>query len=186
MEPYIPITMLNDFIFCPRSIYFHQVHGTLRQEMIHRKAQTEGRMAHDSIDSDRYSSRSDVLTGIEVFSETYNLMGKIDLFEVKTGRLIERKNRIAVIYDGYVFQVYAQCLALREMEFIVKEIILRDRTHNKNFPIPLPEDDPEMFGKFEKVIQDLNRFDMNDPDFRPNQEKCLNCIYSTLCDYSLC
>lgn len=186
MEPYIPITMLNDFIFCPRSIYFHHVHGALRQEMFHRKVQTEGRLAHESIDAEAYSTRADILMGIEVYSAAYNLMGKIDLFELKTGRLIERKNRIAVIYDGYVFQVYAQCFALREMGYTVREIVLRDRSHNRNYPIPLPEDDPEMLRKFEKVIEELNQFDLNDTSFQPNPEKCLNCIYSTLCDYSLC
>lgn len=186
METYIPITMLNDFIFCPRSIYFHQVHGSLHQEMIHEKAQTEGKIAHDSIDKNGYSSRSNILVGVEVFCETYNLMGKIDIFEINPGRLIERKNRIAVIYDGYIFQVYAQCLALRDMGYGVKEIVLRDRTRNKNHPIPLPEEDPEMFQKFERVIEDLNRFDLNDPQFQPVQEKCMHCIYSNLCDYSLC
>ncbi len=186
MEPYIPMTMLNDFIFCPRSIYFHQVHGGLQQEMIHRKAQTEGRIAHDSISTGNYSTRTDILSDTEVYCEQFNLMGKIDLFEIKTGRLIERKNRIAVIYDGYVFQVYAQCFALREMGYTVKEIVLRDRTHNKNFPILLPEDNPEMLAKFVKVIDDLNNFNLNDDSFIPNQEKCLNCIYSNLCDYSLC
>lgn len=153
---------------------------------MHRKAQTEGRLAHESIESENYSSRSDILLGIEVFSEKYNLMGKIDLFETRTCRLIERKNRIAVIYDGYVFQVYAQCFALREMGYTVKEIVLRDRTRNKNHSIPLPENDPEMLYKFEKVIEDLNHFDLKDRSFQPNQAKCLNCIYSTLCDYSLC
>ncbi len=186
MEPYIPITMLNDFIFCPRSIYFHNVHGALGAKMIHRKPQTEGRLAHESIDSESYSSRSDILIGVEVYSATYNVMGKIDLFEISTGRLIERKNRIAVIYDGYVFQVYAQCFALREMGYSVKEIVLRDRTRNKNHPVPLPEDDPAMTAKFRDVLEELNRFDLNDPSFEPNPEKCLNCIYSNLCDYSLC
>jgi CRISPR-associated protein Cas4 len=186
MEPYIPISILNDFIFCPRSIYFHNVHGALRPEMFQRKVQTEGRLAHESIDADAYSTRSDILVGTEVYSAAYNLMGKIDIFDLKAGRLIERKNRIAVIYDGYVFQVYAQCFCLREMGYTVKEIFLRDRSRNKNYPIPLPEDNPEMFHRFEKVIDALNRFDLNDTSFQPDPEKCLNCIYSTLCDYSLC
>lgn len=186
METYIPITMLNDFIFCPRSIYFHQVHGSLGAEMIHRKPQTEGRLAHESIDSDSYSTRTDILVGIPVFSETYNLMGKIDLLDVSTGRLVERKNRISVIYDGYIFQVYAQCFALREMGYTVNEIIIRDRSKNKNYPIPLPEDDPEMMGKFEAVVAELAEFDLSAPGFQPNPEKCRNCIYSNLCDYSLC
>jgi CRISPR-associated protein Cas4 len=61
MEPYIPISFLNDFIFCPRSIYFHQVHGSLSQEIYHDKPQTEGRLAHESIEEKNYSTRKDIL-----------------------------------------------------------------------------------------------------------------------------
>jgi CRISPR/Cas system-associated exonuclease Cas4 (RecB family) len=50
MEPYIPISMLNDFIFCPRSIYFHQVHGGMEQDMYHTEVQIEGKAAHQSIE----------------------------------------------------------------------------------------------------------------------------------------
>ena len=60
MEPYILISFLNDFIFCPRSIYFHAVHGSLKQEMYRGKAQTEGKIAHESIEEGNYSIRKDV------------------------------------------------------------------------------------------------------------------------------
>ena len=186
MEPYIPISMLNDFIFCPRSIFFSNVHGSLGQKMIHRTAQTEGKLAHESIEEGSYSTRSDILMNTDVYCEKYNLMGKIDLFEITTGRLIERKNKIATIYDGYIFQVYAQYFSLCEMNYRVNEIVIRDRTHNKNYPILLPKDNPIMLQKFETTIKSLKEFDLNKTSFTPNKQKCENCIYSTICDYSLC
>ncbi|MCZ8239216.1 MAG: type V CRISPR-associated protein Cas4 [Leptospiraceae bacterium] len=186
MESYIPISYLNDFIFCPRSIYFHQVHGSLSQSMYQAKPQVEGKAVHESIDQGTYTTSQNVLMGMDLYSETYGLQGKIDIFFIDTGVLLERKNKIVKIYDGYVFQVYAHYFALSELGYTVKDIKIHDRTHNKSYPIPLPKDDIPMFDKFERTIQNLKDFDLYDPNFHPNIEKCRNCIYSHLCDYSLC
>lgn len=186
MEPYITLSFLNDFIFCPRSIYFHQLYGGLNHELYEQKPQIVGEAAHSAISSKSYSTRKNVLQNIEVFSEKYNICGKIDIFDCKTGRLTERKREIKTIYDGYVFQVYAQCHALREMGYAVNEIVIHDMVHNKNYPIPLPEDNPEMQSKFEKLIFDMNHFDIVTENREPNRAKCEQCIYSQLCDVSPC
>jgi CRISPR-associated protein Cas4 len=186
MESYIPISFLNDFIFCPRSIYFHQLYGHLRTELYQKKPQVAGTAAHAAIDEKRYSSEASILQGMEVYSTEYGLCGKIDMYDAKHGKLIERKRKIDVIYDGYVFQVFAQCHALREMGYSVNKIVIYDLVHNKNYPIMLPEEDPEMQSKFEHVVNSLHSFDLEAGNFVPNKAKCDNCIYSNLCDYSLC
>lgn len=186
MEPYISLSFLNDFIFCPRSIYFHQLYGGFKHVLYKQTPQYKGEAAHTSIDKKTYSTQKNILQGIDIFSEKYNLCGKIDVFEIKTGKLIERKREIKIIYDGYVFQVYAQCHALREMGYVVNKIIIHDLIHNKNYPVALPEEDPEMQQKFESLIEQINDFDLTGANFVPNQQKCENCIYNQLCDYSLC
>lgn len=186
MESYIPISFLNDFIFCPRSIYFHQLYGGYDKQTYQQKPQIAGRAAHTSIDEKSYSTRKNILQGVEIYCEQYRICGKIDLFDIDSGKLTERKRQIKTIYDGYVFQVYAQYYALCEMGYTVNSIILHDIIHNKNYPVALPSQDPEMQQKFEKLIKQINEFDMNAPDFTPNEAKCRKCIYSNLCDYSLC
>ncbi|MEQ9310053.1 MAG: type V CRISPR-associated protein Cas4 [Balneolaceae bacterium] len=186
MEPYIPISFLNDFIFCPRSIYFHQLYKAYHTALYQEKPQIAGKEAHTAIDKGTYSTRKTVLQGMDIYSDTYNLCGKIDVFDTSTGVLTERKREIKTIYDGYVFQVYAHYHALTEMGYKVTSIVLHDLTHNKNHPIPLPSDDPVMQGKFETLVDQLNSFDLNAKDFTPIEAKCQNCIYSNLCDYSLC
>lgn len=186
MEPYMPISFINDFIFCPRSIYFHQLYASYDTGLYQQKPQLAGKAAHTSIDHNNYSTRKNILQGIEIYSEKYKLCGKIDIFDTHTGRLTERKRSIKTIYDGYIFQVYAHYHALTEMGYKVKSIVLHDMTHNQNYPIPLPPDNPIMQQKFEQLIQDINHFDMNLSEFVANITKCQNCIYSNLCDYSLC
>jgi len=186
MENYILISFLNDFIFCPRSIYFHQLYNNYETHLYHKKPQIDGKAAHSSIEKKKYSSRKNVLQGIEVYCEKYRLCGKIDLFDIDSGKLSERKREIKNIYDGYVFQVYAQYYALVEMGYKVNNIVLYDITHNKSYPIPRPFEVPEMLTKFENLINRINSFDLFANNFVPNKTKCVSCIYSNLCDYGLC
>lgn len=186
MESYISISFLNDFIFCPRSIYFHQIYAGYDTRVYQQKPQIAGKAAHLSIDHKTYSSDSLVLTGIEVYSEKYRLHGKIDVFNSASGILTERKREIKTIYDGYIFQVYAHYWCLTEMGYPVKAIRIHDLIHNKNYPVKLPTDDPQMQANFEKLIEKINSFDMLEESFKPLEAKCRKCIYSNLCDFSLC
>lgn len=185
MEAYIPISFLNDFIFCPRSIYFHQLYANFNKSVFQQKPQEKGLAAHETIDNKSYSTSQHLLQSYEVYCEQYNLCGKIDVFDSKKGKLTERKREVKVIYDGYVFQVYAHCFALREMGFVVNEIVIHDLVHNRNYPIALPENDVVMFEKFEKLIRDLNAFDLETTAFEAEKAKCDRCIYNQLCDKSL-
>jgi len=54
MESYIQISFLNDFIFCPRSIYFHQIYKNFDTSMYHENIQIEGKIANKSIDQKKY------------------------------------------------------------------------------------------------------------------------------------
>lgn len=153
--------------------------------MYNKKPQVAGKSAHEAIDEKTYCSGNDILVGIEVYSQKYKLFGKIDVFDITKGRIIERKREIKVIYDGYVYQVYAQYYALTEMGYNVKSIIIHDLIHNKNYPVSLPSEFLEMNFKFEKLIDDIKKFDILSSPFIPVIEKCLNCIYAELCDKSL-
>jgi CRISPR-associated exonuclease Cas4 len=186
MESYILISTLNDFIFCPRSIYYHGLYRSFSREIYQQKPQIDGEAAHKTIDEGTYSTRVEIYQGLELYSEKYNLCGKLDLFDSKTGRLTERKKQIIKVYDGYIYQVYAQYFCLLEMGFTVKEIVIHDLIHNKNYPVLLPNDDLIMFKKFETLVQSIKDFDLYKSDFKANIEKCKKCIYNNLCDYSLC
>lgn len=95
--------------------------------------------------------------------------------------LTERKKHIVRIYDGYIFQLYAQYFALTEDGYNVKSISLYSYDDNKRYPVDLPQNNPEMLNKFKKLIEEMNEF--NPETFiQTNPEKCERCIYSPLCD----
>lgn len=183
MEETILISYLNDFIFCPASIYFHKLYGNLNKELYQTSYQINGTNAHKSIDQHTYSSRKDILQGIDIYSEELGIQGKIDVFDVNKGVLIERKNTIKEIYDGYVFQVYAQYYALTEMGYNVKQIRFHSITDNKNYDVKLPKENLEMDKKFKDLIKQIHEFNLEN-FVQENINKCKNCIYEPSCDRS--
>ena len=108
MPSEIKLSNLNDFIFCPISIYFHNLYGDQAKYTYQDKPQLLGTAVHKSIDEKTYSTRSDVLQGIDCFCGKYNLIGKIDLFDIEKKELTERKRKITRVYDGYIFQLYGE------------------------------------------------------------------------------
>ena len=127
MDEYILISTLNDFIFCPYSIYLHNVYAGGDEDLVHATPQTQGKAAHTAIDEKTYSSRKDELTGLSVFCDELGVMGKIDLYKSKEKRLIERKYQLKTIYQGQIYQLWAQYFCMTEMGYPIDILEFYDR-----------------------------------------------------------
>ena len=66
MNDAIIITNLNDFTFCPVSIYFHNLYGSPANILYQSKAQINGTNAHKTVDNNSYSMRKEILTGARI------------------------------------------------------------------------------------------------------------------------
>ena len=108
MDDYIAISTLNDFVFCPYSIYLHNVYMETDEGVYHASPQTRGKIAHKTVDEKRTSNRADELQSLPVISHTYRLMGKIDIYRRREKKLIERKYQLKNIFQGQIFQLWAQ------------------------------------------------------------------------------
>lgn len=180
MENPINITWLNDFIFCPVSIYFHSLYE-LTEDLYQTSDQIEGKMAHNNVDNKKYHTSQKTIKSLEVYSNRYNLYGKIDIYYEQSKTLVERKKLVKNIYDGYVFQLYAQYFAMKEMGYEIEKLVIRSVDDNKSYDIELPEDNHEMLEKFENVRNEMEMFKVE--GFRQsNIEKCRRCIYHTYCE----
>lgn len=184
MEDLIIISNLNDFIFCPASIYFHKLYGNEEKLMFQTERQLNGTKAHEAIDSNKYSTSKNIITSLEVYSEQYGLVGKIDVYDKSKNMLVERKKHVKVVYDGYIFQLYGQYYAMTEMEYKVDKMRIHSVDDNKNYEIPLPENNILMKRRFEQLISEIRIFDLQ--EFQQTcAEKCRNCIYEDACDRTL-
>lgn len=180
MESYIQITQLNDFVFCPRSIYYHGVYAqTYSEESYQQTPQKTGRAAHEAIDNGTYSTSSNVLCGTTVWSEKYGLLGCIDTFDIKSGVLTERKFAVSNVWPGFRYQLYAQMFALKEMGYDVKALRLYSKKDNKMYEVELPG--AEEIKEFEEIISKFRTFTFEE-EFSQSPKKCQNCIYAALCD----
>ena len=81
MEQNIIISNINDFIFCPRSIYFQNLYSNYDEHTYHSSSQVQGRISHKSIDEKKYTTRKAVLQGMNIYSQELGVVGKIDLFD---------------------------------------------------------------------------------------------------------
>lgn len=183
-EDFIKISWLNDFIFCPASIYFHQLYGEKYKTLYQTSDQLNGTKAHRTVDTGTYSTSKAVLQGISVICLKYRLLGRIDYFNVATGILTERKKYINKIYDGYIFLLYGQYFALKEMGYQVKKVRFHSMDDNKIYNIDIPENDIEMLSKFELTINAIRSFSMEGFQ-QVNIQKCRRCIYEPACDRTL-
>lgn len=181
MESLWTMTQLNDFIFCPRSLYYSGIYrNTGSTEIYHQAPQLNGRAAHAAVDEGRYSSCKNILQAIFVYCEKYNLVGRIDTFDIGEGLLTERKNSITAVYDGFRYQLYAQYFALTEMGYKVNYMRLYSLKDNVVYPIPLPS--PSQVNDFELTLKCMREWSP-ERGFIPNPKKCRACIYSALCDF---
>lgn len=179
MESYIQISKINDFIFCPRSVYLHSIYEPFSQQIYHSACQTAGKIKHEAIDEGRYSNQKKYLLGKEVFSEKYNLCGKIDIYDAEEKALIERKNKIRNIYDGYKYQLYAQKLCLEEMGYKVDKLILHSLSDNRRYFLPLPNS--EELSNFTDLLNKMQSAPAESFNILNNPAKCQRCIYKPLC-----
>jgi CRISPR-associated protein Cas4 len=96
---------------------------------------------------------------------------------------MERKSHISEVYQGYIYQLYAQYFCLTEMGYQVEKLKLYSMDDNKVYEIPLPNE--QTTKEFEAFLDQYQHFFPADISFIPNAEKCTNCIYHELCDSSL-
>ena len=179
MSDYISISTLNDFIFCPYSIYLHNVHMETDEGLYHSTPQTKGKLAHEPVDSKTSSNRNDDLLALPVYSEQLGLMGKIDVYKRKEKKLIERKYQLKQIFQGQIYQLWAQYFCMIEMGYEIESIAFYEISTNKMMPINIPSDAEKK--ELESFIATFKSFDPLKP-MLVNPNKCRHCIYCNLCD----
>jgi CRISPR-associated protein Cas4 len=149
------------------------------EDNYHATPQTRGKAAHQSIDSKTASTKRTDIMALSVCSNKLNIIGKIDLYHQDTQQLVERKYELRQIYQGQVYQLWAEYFCMIEMGYPIKSIAFYEISRNHMIPIDIPG---------EKEYNILKTFINHFRDFNPsipipiNQNKCVHCVYCNLCD----
>lgn len=180
MTDYIALSTLNDFIFCPYSIYLHSVYMDAAEDIYKATPQTRGTIAHQGVDEKRSSTRKDYIMALPVCSDELGIAGKIDVYRQDKKLLVERKNNLKTIFRGQVYQLWGQYFCLTEMGYPVERLAFYEISTNKMIDVALPGEQ----GK-QELMDFLQKFKTYDPlttAFKMNPNKCAHCIYCNLCD----
>ncbi len=178
-DGYLSISTLNDFIFCPYSIYLHNVYSSTEEEVYHASPQVLGIDAHTSIDTHTYNAQKGDITSLFVCSNEFGLMGKIDVYKQDTKILIERKRELKKIYQGQIYQLYAQYFCMKEMGYDIVGLALYSMVDNKTHVIDIPT--TEQTEEFRLFLKKIRQYNLTDP-IDININKCQRCVYCNLCD----
>lgn len=181
MQNYIKLSTLNDLIFCPKSIYYHNLYDNYEKKLYQEEAQIAWTIAHENIDNKTYSTSKNILQWLDVYCEKYQIVWKIDQFFIKEWKLIERKNKIEKIYLWYKYQLWWQMFCLEEMWYHIRELWFYSMQDNKMYKIYKPKTQELL--EFEEMLEKYRKFDLLQANFKQNTNKCLKCIYKELCDY---
>lgn len=179
MDDYVSISALNDFIFCPYSIYLHSVYMESDEGIYHAYPQVKGKGAHETTDNKSYSTCKDDIMSLSVCSERLRLIGKIDLYKQDKKTLIERKFQLKQIYRGQLYQLWAQYICMLEMGYKVDKLAFYETSTNKMIPVALPQEQEIL--ELEAFIKRFREFHP-EAEFVVNSNKCTHCIYCNMCD----
>lgn len=177
MDSAIPISAINDFLFCPKSLYLHSIYSSFDTSIFHDKPQTIGRISHENIEDSTYTTSKHILQALSVYSARLGIKGKIDIFDIKKGYLVERKYRVKSLYKGFKYQLYAQMYCLEELGYAVKKLFIHSLSDNKRYEIEIPSQKERK--EFEDTILNMQSFDASALD-NHNCNHCSNNIYGLL------
>jgi CRISPR-associated protein Cas4 len=149
------------------------------EELVHATPQMQGKASHATIDQKKYSSRKDDIVGMSVYSNELGIVGKIDIYKSKEKVLVERKHQLLKIYQGQIYQLWAQYFCMIEMGYKVEKLAFYAISSNTTFPVELPSE-----AQKEELRDFIYRFKTYDPqqEITVNINKCTHCIYCNLCD----
>lgn len=179
MDDYISLSALNDFIFCPYSIYLHNVYMESDKDIFQAVPQTTGKIAHRTIDLQTAKGGKFDLAGISVQSEELKIRGKIDLYRFNKKLLVERKYQLKQIFRGQLYQLWGEYFCMVEMGYEVMHIAFYEISTNKMYMQNLPSERDK--AELIRFIDSFRTYDLSYP-IKINRNKCMHCIYCNLCD----
>lgn len=178
----INITSLNDFLFCPYSIYLHNAFMEMDEDIFVATPQVRGKTAHKEIDERVFSVEPDDVQSLKVFSMELGLVGVIDLYRINKRHLIEFKYKGGdSLFLGQKLQLWAQYYCLEEMGYKVERISIFEKSTGVFHDVKLPDSEDKKI--LIDLIERFRSFDLTQ-SIEINDKKCAHCIYCNLCHFT--
>ena len=165
---YIPLRMINEFVYCPRLFYLEYIEGYFEDS----SDTIEGRIKHQRVDkesgelpdSDQFSNANDRIhaTSVTLSSEIEQIVAKIDLIEGNGGEVkpVEYKKgrpneSNGGIWDSDKLQVTVQAMILIENGYKCSEATVYYAESNKKINLKIDDATIEWAKNIIKQARDL-------------------------------
>ncbi len=183
---FIPLRMLNEFIYCPRLFWLEFVDGqftdsedTIRGRFVHRNVD-KSKPLHNEIEIGK-TARS-----VTLYSEKYGISGKLDLLEMENGSVspVEYKSgnmgKDGTPWDTDLYQTVAQVILLNDNGYKCnKGYVYYDRNRKRIEIIISDELVESTLSKISEVKELLNGETIPPP--LVDSPKCIRCSLATIC-----
>ena len=83
------------------------------------------------------STKKGDIMSLPVFSDTFGISGKIDIYKSDKRLLIERKNNLKQIFRGQIYQLWGQYFCMIEMGYEVEKLAFYEISTNKLINVEL-------------------------------------------------
>ena len=190
---YIPLRMINEFVYCPRLFYLEYIEGYFEDS----SDTIEGRIKHQRVDkesgelpdSDQFSNANDRIhaTSVTLSSEIEQIVAKIDLIEGNGGevRPVEYKKgrpneSNGGIWDSDKLQVTVQAMILIENGYNCSEATVYYAESNKKINLKIDDATIEWAKNIIKQARDLKTKKII-PDPLVDSPKCIKCSLVSIC-----
>ncbi len=150
------------------------------ESLYHAAPQTKGKIAHEKVDNKTSTHSKQDLISLPVYSVELKLMGKIDIYKGNEKLLIERKNNLKNIYQGQIYQLWAEYFCMTEMGYIIEKIAFYEITTKKFTYLELPSEQNLL--ELKSFIAKYFNYNPETSVISVNPNKCIHCIYCNLCD----
>lgn len=194
-EIYIPVRMINEFVYCPRLFYLEWVENEFRDS----EDTVEGRLVHRNVDiesgslmrdnnSDSGNSPTNLkATSVFMSSSTYGISSRMDVVEETDGKMtpVEYKKSKSPdnehnAWPSDIVQVCAQALILKDNGFPVERGILFYAGSKRRISVEINSD---LIARTVNVIESARKLSASGkipPPLR-DSPKCQRCSIASLC-----
>jgi CRISP-associated protein Cas1 len=194
LPDYLPVRMVNEFVYCPRLFFYMWVEGVFRES-----ADTvEGSIQHKRVDREtkglpqaRDVSAEDTIhtRSVTLSSQRLRVIAKLDLIEVEDGMVTpvdykhgkpkEEKDGLSLWAPDRV-QLALQGLILRENGYRCEEAVVYYATTKQRVRIELS---PEVVREAETAVEEAWRIAGYEPIPAPldDSPKCVGCSLAPIC-----
>ncbi|OZG65050.1 CRISPR-associated endonuclease Cas1 [Bifidobacterium eulemuris] len=180
-EDPIPISLVANYIFCPRRAWLESVGESIDSEQM-----AHGFYDHRKVDRTGGASDADAFHAVNVRHEEWGISGKLDAAQMTDDGVVIREykatpvKRAMTVTEAMRIQLALQASCLNDMGYRVAGTEIFFTTHHRRVEVDLNEDD---YAAAKQAVDETRALINSDtaPDPLEDDPRCMRCSHVGIC-----